>query len=148
MRALLVAALLVAAPDREDPTPKETPKTPAQQILGDWRLLRISIGAGKELPTKDEEERTVQFTPSEILVRLKGELQPNDGAGYTLDTAKSPIAIDLTPKNGGTKQVYGILKIEGDQLTICFSTEGTRPASFAPNPQNQHATMELKRIKR
>ena len=150
MRAfLLVAILAVAVPDRQDRSPKDTakPRTFPEQILGEWNVEKISIGGGIGAPMKDE-VRNVRFTPTEILVVVNGEVRPNDSAAYTLDLSKQPIAIDLMPKNGPEKKLQGILKLEGDVLTICFSMEGTRPADFTMSEKSLQAMMHLKRVKR
>jgi uncharacterized protein (TIGR03067 family) len=147
MRVLLLLALfLVAAPDRENPTPKAKPKPFEEQILGDWQLESVQFGGGIN-PPKETENRTFLFTPTEIQVKQNGMAKPEDHATYTLDTSKKPIAIDFQPKMGGQMKIEGILKLEGDRLTFCFALGGPRPTEFTAETKTIQAVMQLKRIR-
>ena len=77
MRAILLLAVLAAVPDREAPTPREKPKSLQEQLLGEWRLENASLeGLPVEAPLPKAEVRTLQFTPTEIVVRVNGESAP------------------------------------------------------------------------
>lgn len=147
MRMLFLLALIVALPDRPNPTPRETPKSVHEQLLGDWDFVKLSIGGGLEPPMKDE-ARVLRFGAKEVQVFVNGELKAQDGADYTIDATKAPITFDLTPRNGTGEKVQGILKLEGDTLTLCISIGGNRPVDFASNDKAPQAVMHLKRVKR
>jgi uncharacterized protein (TIGR03067 family) len=148
MRAiLLLAVLTVAVPDRAPPEPKETPV--AQQIVGEWQLVTAIVG-GDPNAKNDAPQTVLIFTAKEIHVRENGKQQPNDDASYTLDATKKPVTIDIVPKRAGNKKIEGILKVEGDTLTLCFpfGGEGARPTNFVSAPNTQTALMHFKRLKK
>lgn len=150
MRSLLLLTLLaVAVPDREDPTPKSKAKPIQQQILGEWQLVGTVIGGNPDR-RKDDRGAVLTFTASEIQIAENGKRQENDDAVYTLDATRKPVAIDITPKRGGERKIEGILKVEGDQLVLCFPHGGgaMRPTDFVSAPQSQVAVMHFKRIKK
>jgi uncharacterized protein (TIGR03067 family) len=68
--------------------------------------------------------------------------------GYSLDESKKPATINLSIKDGPVPEgtSVGILKIEGDTLTICYSFDGSgRPAKFESTEQNGAHLFVLKR---
>jgi uncharacterized protein (TIGR03067 family) len=147
MRAfLLLAVLFPALPDRPNPAPKTAPKTIHEQILGDWEVVKVTIGNGIDSPMN--EMRTVRFVAKEIQVFVNGESKPDDGGEYVLDDSKKPIAIDLMVRNGPQMKVEGIIELTGNQLTICFSIGGSRPTSFTSAGDNPQPMLHLKRVKR
>ena len=119
MRAVLMFAVLaVAVPDRPDPTPKKAP-LPKEQIVGAWQ---------------DQNNRTLmlRIRPAESEFLINGNPSPHDGltANIVIDWTKNPATIDFQPKQRGGVML-GILKLEGDQLTINLRTSGnTRPTNF------------------
>ncbi|MSQ94300.1 MAG: TIGR03067 domain-containing protein [Gemmataceae bacterium] len=148
MRALLILSMLaVVVPDREDQTPKEKAKPIQQQILCDWQLVQ-SVRGGRPDHQKDAMDAVLTFTAGEIQITENGKRQDRDDAVYTLDLTKKPVAIDITPKRGNERKIEGILKLEGDQLTICFTLDGPRPTEFTTRGEKVIALMQLRRIKK
>jgi len=74
---------------------------------------------------------------------------------YWLDPAKKPTAFTITVSMGGflsgsIETVYGIYKLEGNQLTICYSTQWTeksRPTSFKTKQDSERVLLIYEREK-
>lgn len=146
MRALLtVFVLALAAPDREDPTPREKTKPIHEQILGEWQLVNSVVGGRNE-----KKDGVLTFTRTEIHITENGQRRSGDDADYVIDATKKPAAIDISVKRDGSQKIEGILKIEGDQLTLCFPRGGgaMRPTDFVSTPQTGIAVMQFTRIKK
>ncbi|MBI1830490.1 MAG: TIGR03067 domain-containing protein [Planctomycetes bacterium] len=146
MNSLLTLTLLVlAAPERKPLAPaEEPPPSIQQQVLGEWKLVSAIIGGNNEVANRPKETILI-FTPKLIQVREDGNQRPNDDANYMLDAAKGPATIDIMPKGA---KILGILKVEGDQLTLCFSLGLERPASFTPPAGSQVSLFRFQRVKR
>src|SRR5262249_34493278 len=74
---------------------------------------------------------------------------------YWLDPAKKPTAFAITISMGGfltgsIETVYGIYRLEGNQLTICYSTEWTeksRPTAFKTKEGSERVLLIYEREK-
>ena len=74
---------------------------------------------------------------------------------YWLDPAKKPTAFTITVSmggflSGGIETVYGIYKLEGNQLTICYSTQWTeksRPTEFKTMQSSERVLLIYERQK-
>jgi uncharacterized protein (TIGR03067 family) len=126
MRALLMLAIFaVTVPDREDRTPKEA--KPQEQILGDWQDRNYKI-------------LVFRIMPSESVFLVNGQPSAADGltATYSIDWSKNPVAMDFIARGGGRK-LEGILKLEGDRLTLALPlNNSSRPTDFGPRNQVLH----------
>jgi uncharacterized protein (TIGR03067 family) len=121
MRALLMLAIFaVVVPDRQDPTPKEAKPLPAQ-LLGDWQDRNNKI-------------LVFRIMTAESVFLVNGQPNPADGltATYSIDWTKNPVAIDFIARGGG-RELNGILKLEGDRLTLALPLNNSaRPSDFGP----------------
>jgi uncharacterized protein (TIGR03067 family) len=82
----------------------------------------------------------------------KGEESIDRVATLVVDPGKSPIAIDLVPKDGpqAGKPIPGIAKLEKDTLTICWSDQREkpeRPKDFTSTKDEKNFLIVLKRAK-
>jgi uncharacterized protein (TIGR03067 family) len=135
MRTLWVLPLLMlAVPDRQDPTPKDA-GLPVDQIIGDWRCINDT----------GDTVHTFRITRTDSLWSINGQPHPDNGlsADIVLDATKNPATIDFTPKRGGEK-ILGIWKVEGDKLILAFhGGNQSRPTEFVQSA-NLHRFRRIK----
>ena len=116
------------------------PPTDAEAIRGTWELESMKVD-GKLLDPKDAKSFGIAIGP--------GTISPSDPSKreqknlYKVDPSKSPkeITMDLKVKLANTdsngkdvqrvvpQKMVGIYKVDGDQLTLCWSTKN-RPPQF------------------
>jgi len=121
----LFTSSLVVADDQ--PTAQDV-----QRILGTWQVTRFEH-KGRVAP-EGEAKATLL-----IEAGGKGTLRPPNGNAkfsYVVDDSKSPKQITFIYEGGpldGRKQ-FGIYKLEGEKLTLCFASpragEAERPKEF------------------
>jgi uncharacterized protein (TIGR03067 family) len=127
------------------------PQGTSSSIEGTYTLVKME-GGGVDLlafETKvkgkgKEEDRTVKVTGDKIIMMKNGKEDP---ATYKLDTSKNPKEIDLVDSNakaGKEEKMYGIYKVEGDNLSICVSDKAeTRPKDFKTSKDDKGMAMLL-----
>jgi uncharacterized protein (TIGR03067 family) len=125
MRTLLALGLVVtvfgAAPaeDKKDPT---AGKWVIESVTRDGKTSDALKGA-----TREHADGKYSITPA------KDTKAPLTVGTYTLDTTKTPVAIDMKPKGGNFdgKTILGFVKADGDTMTIAFAEPGKdRPTKF------------------
>ncbi len=144
MRCVLVIALVViASPVREEQGAKAKPLH--EQVLGEWHSVKVLDG-GKDVDIAFK----VVFTTTEVHLFENGERKMDDDATCVIDAKKNPATIDLNPKKKGEKKEVGILKIEGDVLTICVveDGDGPRPTEFNSPADSKVVLLYFNRVKK
>jgi uncharacterized protein (TIGR03067 family) len=125
----------------QQPEPKK--KTDQELIKGTWRIVGLESG-GKTQSEKGISGNTFEFSKVkgvDTVVLMERAYPPVEFA-YSLDPTKSPKEINLATKGN---RALGIYKLEGDDLTICLSLGGSRPADFATRAGGDTETFTLKR---
>ena len=149
MRAfLMIGFLTVAVPDRPDPTPKEAAtRSLHEQIQGDWQVVASTAG-GSPNTTIAAGRATFRFDGDKMILRLDPGGPPYNYQ-FWIESTKSPAFFDFAMGKAGQKNA-GIVKIEGDVLTICYlySNQKGRPTEFVSPAGSSSAVWQMRRIKK
>jgi uncharacterized protein (TIGR03067 family) len=139
MIPVLILALAVAAP-----APKDAPKKDPLYV-GDWVAESITA-AGQAIPAP----------PIVIRLSADGKFERTGpdgklviGGKFTVEMKQSPAHLDIfsTENQGPGRTSKGILKLDGDTLTICSAQDDTRPTGFTSPAGSSTVLMVLKRKK-
>ena len=135
--AAAVAGFAVAADDK--------PALDGGKLAGNWAVTGGSK-AGEKVDTSKYKNPAV-FTKDTIGLKTEeGEFEFK----YTVDAKASPAAVDLEitkPEGFKGAKAKGILKADGDKLTLCYNPEpdGKRPEKFESTKDNKFFLFEMKK---
>src|SRR6516162_3798848 len=123
MRVVLTLAVVVfVVPDRPNPMLNEG-RPLQEQLQGEWQVAVALVG-GKPQPALKPGETVFIFTGDRLAIR-RPTLE--NFYEFTIDASQSPAAINLRSvkiagkeTKGKSQAVPGIVKIEGDMLSICL----------------------------
>jgi len=107
-----------------------------KQIIGTWKCISATID-GRPLAGDTAGQLRLTLTADRYKTE-RGDQVLFDST-YTIDAAKSPAQIDMIGTEGDLKgkTAPGILKLDGDALTICYVMPGKeRPKTFESEPQS------------
>jgi uncharacterized protein (TIGR03067 family) len=139
MRVLLLFSVLaIGVPDRPDPSAKEN-RPIAEDLLGEWQVTK-RVTHGNDSPNLPVLHMLFK---RDAMQHLLNGTQPATTFPYKLDAMKNPATISFQPGNE-----TGILKIEGDVLTICLDKENRFPAEFISPVNSKITLVQLKRVKK
>jgi len=118
-----------------------------KDLLGLWTCVSATID-GKPLAQDTAKELRLTLTADRYKTE-RGEQVLFDSS-YKLDTAKSPAQIDMIGTEGDLKgkAALGILKLDGENLTMCYVMPGKdRPMAFESQPGSGAFLVIWKRTK-
>src|SRR5436190_23449703 len=108
----------------------------AKNIVGTWSCLSAVIDGQ---PLADDTARQLRLTLTADRYKTERGEQVLFDSTYKINAAKSPAQIDMIGTEGELtgKAALGILKLDGDSLTMCYVMPGKdRPAAFESQPQS------------
>ncbi|MFO0915491.1 MAG: TIGR03067 domain-containing protein [Pirellulales bacterium] len=126
--------------DSSDAAKKLTP----EQLVGDWEYVLVEKG-GEKREAKDFQNQAVKIEKETFTLAGEGKFVMK----YTLDNASDPTRIKLTITEspfGTGAETEGIIRLEGDQLKLCYAAMGEKaPQEFASPTGSGARLLVLKR---
>jgi len=140
MQRLLAAAVLIGglillpsqAARAADAEPAKEVE-PGKEIAGEWSVFSVN---GEKQPHADDPDHSTLLTFDVDGGTWKLEPRSDDnGQGfagsYIVDPMQTPKLLDVVIQgDGGNTDIFGIYKVEADELTIHFRNDAQRPGDF------------------
>lgn len=135
---ILFTVFTLGAPALKDP-----PKN-ALEITGEW-IVESQVTYGRSI--KSSIERRYSFgDDGKWTLTTKGKVLGSDRT-YAMDAGKKPAAIDM--KYSASVTYTGIIKVEGDTMTLCYSRNADeRPKTFESPENSTVMLIVLQRVKK
>lgn len=102
-----------------------------QELTGKWDV-EAGVNQGERL-SEEELDGTTMMIVGKKIVTLDKDKNEKYRATFTVDATNKPIHIDMTTQMQGVPPAksFGILKLDGDDLAICYALPGgSRPETF------------------
>lgn len=125
MKMLIAAglfALSVAAVAVQPQARAEDEKKGAASLEGGYTIVSGEHG-GKAIPEEHIKGSIVKIT-ADLIVGTDKDKKEFFSSSYTLDTSKKPWAITMKSKEPKEATALGLVKKEGDTVTIVYATPG------------------------
>jgi uncharacterized protein (TIGR03067 family) len=121
---VLSLAVVAGEPPTPDgkPAPRAAQKKDAVSLEGTYTIVS-GEKAGKAIPEAEIKGSVVKFTGDKILGTDKDKKE-FFSATYTLDATKTPWVISMTSKEPKEAKATGLVKKEGDTITIVYALPG------------------------
>lgn len=141
----LVLGLAAVALHAADEKPAKSDK---ELLQGTWNVVAMHEG---ENPVGDEDLKEMAMRlrfEGDNVVSIRGEGDPKP-AGFTIDSARSPKELRISPTKGreAGHSYVGIYELAGDNLTISFASDVDKPAPTDFKPAQKKIVLKLTRAK-
>jgi len=139
---LVVTVLVLGAPALKDPPKKEV------NIVGEWVVESLTSGGAV---AKSATPQTYTFSADGTwTVTRGGKAMGKTNRTYSIDKTTSPASIDLkTSAAAARPSMTGIVKVEHDVLTLCYSRGGEdRPTKFESPEDSTIILIVLRRVQK
>jgi len=131
---LLALAATIAAPALKDKPP------PGPELVGEWVVASYIVGGKEAAPGVH-----IRFT-GDGSATFSGGLSPSTQEGtYTINVTKFPAEVNILFGESRAEPMIGIVKMEGDNLILCFGPVGSRPTKFESPEGSKFGLLTLKR---
>jgi uncharacterized protein (TIGR03067 family) len=123
-----------------------------KDLEGSYTVTGMTRG-GESAPDDFVKGISVSIKGDTLTATFKTKEGTEHKAGIlVVDPSQKPVAIDMTPKDGpdAGKPVLGVVKVEGDTVTICWGDQhgkAERPKDFSSTKENKHLVMVLKKAR-
>jgi uncharacterized protein (TIGR03067 family) len=134
MKTLIAAglfALAVSVTTADDKKPDDK----ATKLEGGYTIVS-GEKAGKAIPENEIKGSIVRFTGDKILGTDKDKKE-FFSADYTLDTSKTPWVIKMTSKQPKEATTTGLIKKDGDTITVIYALPGGETPKDFKTKDNQ-----------
>jgi len=115
------------------------------RLSGAWGVGSLEAN-GAELPSENSTGMTLTITGGKYSVANESEI---DHGTFSIDTAKSPKAMDIRPEMGpgAGKLIMAIYEFSGDTMRVCYALQegGERPREFKTTPDSGRLLISYKR---
>lgn len=137
MNLLLFAALLLAADAKEPPKPASAETA----MQGKWVAVS-ELSGGKLREYKDR--------ATELKIAKEGVkwIIPGQDVKWEIDFdfSKDPVDV-MIGVEGEKERLFGICKLDGELLLLCYRYDGLRPSKFESLPRSGDRLVTFRRVK-
>src|SRR5262245_16456596 len=144
---ILLVVLTLGAPMPKDTAPE------ADKMVGDWEIESVTVRGETRRPTTKEDIFVIRFAADGKITWFdhKGRDFGEPNQSYSVAKSADHTHIDWkeVPADSPAKSAPGIVKIEGDQLTIAVAVTGAdRPSRFDSSKLDSTTVFVLKRVQK
>jgi uncharacterized protein (TIGR03067 family) len=136
LAATVVAAAQPGPDGKPAPTPRADNKKDAAALEGGYTIVSGEKD-GKAIPEAEIKGAIVRFTGDKILGTDK-DRKEFFSADYTLDTSTTPWKIEMTSTQPKQEKSSGLIKKEGDTVTIVYALPGSPAPKEFKTRAGQH----------
>ncbi len=137
---LFLAASFVLAGTADPPAAQKPPSTPEKQTAASLEGGYVIVSGekdGKPIPEAEIAGSIVKFTGDSILGTDKDKKE-FFSATYSLDTSKTPWVITMKGKEPKEMTATGLIKKEGDTVTLIYALPGGEAPKEFMTREKQH----------